>query len=312
MLFPGLPRHRMTGALAAIVLAASSVAGCASAVTTTAPAATASTTAATAPTSTPPTAAASPNAARLRAEAASSVQKIIASRPEGGVSVAAANTTTGASFSAGATSGMWTASAYKLFVLEALLLQTQDSGGLSDSEEDAAAPAIENSDNTSGYQLFDDAGGNSALAAAFTTFGMSHTVPGDSDPTFTTTSGSDALHLLQNLVSSSSPLNAASRSFTLGLMRTVEADQRWGVGVVADEGTTFANKNGWLSIDDTNGPGETDNGLWAVNSLGIVTVHGQQVLMAVFTRHDSDYDSGVDLVEQLAKAMTPAVVSGAA
>ena len=42
-------------------------------------------------------------------------------------------------------------------------------------------------------------------------------------------------------------------------MRNVEADQRWGVGVAADPGTDFANKNGWLNIDD-------DNGLWAVTA----------------------------------------------
>ena len=44
-------------------------------------------------------------------------------------------------------------------------------------------------------------------------------------------------------------------------MRNVEADQRWGVGAAADKGSRFANKNGWLSIDDSNGPGETDDGL---------------------------------------------------
>ena len=66
-------------------------------------------------------------------------------------------------------------------------------------------------------------------------------------------------------------------------MRNVEPDQRWGVGAAADKGTDFANKNGWLSIDDSNGPGETDDGLWAVTSLGVLTVGGDQVLMAVLT-----------------------------
>ena len=68
-------------------------------------------------------------------------------------------------------------------------------------------------------------------------------------------------------------------------MRNVESDQRWGVGVTADAGTDFANKNGWLGVDD-------DNGLWLVNSTGVVTINGQQVLMVVLTQHDSDFQSG--------------------
>ena len=85
----------------------------------------------------------------------------------------------------------------------------------------------------------------------------------------------------------------------------IEADQRWGVGVVADAGTTFANKNGWLSIDDSNGSDEDDNGLWAVTSVGVVTVHGQTVLMAAFSQHQPSMAAGVTLVQDLARAIIP-------
>ncbi len=71
-------------------------------------------------------------------------------------------------------------------------------------------------------------------------------------------------------------------------MRNVESDQRWGVGVTADPGTDFAKQNGWLGVDD-------DNGLWLVNSTGVVTIDGQQVLMVVLTQHDSDFATGVNL-----------------
>ena len=57
-------------------------------------------------------------------------------------------------------------------------------------------------------------------------------------------------------------------------MADVEADQRWGVSAAADKDTDVDNKNGWLSIDDSNGPGETDDGRWAVTSVGIIRVHG--------------------------------------
>ena len=68
---------------------------------------------------------------------------------------------------------------------------------------------IENSDNVAGYSLFEQVGGNSGLAAAAQTFGMTHTVPGRSDPTFTTTSSQDYLILLKNLVAKG-PLDADS------------------------------------------------------------------------------------------------------
>ncbi len=227
----------------------------------------------------------------------------------GAVSVAALNTATNESYTAGARSGMWTASVYKLFVFEVLLLQHQQSGTLlSDYQADAAARMIENSDNDAGYQMFLAVGGNPGLRAGFAALGLTHTVPGRSDPTFTATSGDDCLVLLKNLVTAG-PLDERSRAYALHLMRNVQPDQRWGVGDVADRGTVFANKNGWLAVDDDNGPGEDDDGRWITNSVGIVTVGGQQVLMAVLTRHNSDFAGGVRLVAALARTILPAVVN---
>jgi hypothetical protein len=229
------------------------------------------------------------------------ITALAAGPPKRRVSVAAVNTVTGTSYSMGAASGIWTASVYKLFILEALLLERQQEGTtLSEGEADIAARAIENSDNVSGYNLFLDIGGNAGMSKSAKALGLSHTVPGRSDPTFTTTSADDCLTLLKNLVTSG-PLNRRSRAFALNLMRDVEADQRWGVGAVADRGTHFANKNGWLSVTNTNGSGEDDNGRWVANSIGIVTVGGQQVLMAVLTEHNPDFETGVHLVRAIAK-----------
>lgn len=238
--------------------------------------------------------------AARQAAAGADIKRRIASAPIGAISVAAYDTVTRHSYSAGAESGMTTASTYKLFVLETLLLQRQDAGGrLSDAEVAQATPMIENSDNPAGYRLFLDAGGAPALASAAQRFDMTHTVPAGDDPTFTTTSARDLLVLVNNLVSDG-PLDAVSREFALGLMRQVAPDQRWGVGVTADPGTAFANKNGWLDSDH-------DGGLWTVNSLGVVTVHKHPVLMAIMTQHGPDFQSGIDLVETLAKATATAL-----
>ncbi len=219
----------------------------------------------------------------------------------GGVSVAAINMSTGSSYNYGATGGMWTGSIVKLDILETLLLQHQDAGQfLSSTEVTEATTMIENSDNDAASDLWSDVGNDPAATLANKQLGPVNTVMGTGGYWgLTTTDATDQLALLKNLVSPG-PLDAASQAFALNLMRNVEADQRWGVGVVADPGTTFANKNGWLAVDN-------DNDLWLVNSLGIVTINGQQVLMAVLTQHDDSEDDGIALVQSLAKVIAPAV-----
>jgi hypothetical protein len=304
------PRIRLIGAVAAVLLSS----GCASAggravssaaaVPALSPASEPATAAA--PSSTAPP---RPTAAQLRRQAETAVDRLAAKQPHGAISVAALNPATGQSFTAGQRSGMWTASAYKLFVLETLLWQRH--GALSGYEAAEAEPMIENSDNEAGYSLFLDAGGNAGLDAAARRFGMRHTVPGIGDPTFTRTSASDFLILARNLVANNGPLTPAARKYALTLMADVEADQRWGVSAAADKDSPFYSKNGWLSIDDSNGPGDTDDGRWAVTSVGVIRCHHQPVLMAVFTQHQPDMGAGVRLVEKLARAIVPAVTTAA-
>jgi beta-lactamase class A len=199
---------------------------------------------------------------------------------------------------------MLTGSIVKLYILETLLLQEQGGGGLTSGQQATATLMIENSDNTAAETLFEDAGGRSALVTSGPQLGLKDTVPGPGDYWgLTATCATDYITLLQNLVRpTGGPLTAASQAYVLGLMRNVEADQRWGVGVTADAGTDFANKNGWLSVDN-------DNGLWLVNSTGVLTIDGQQVLMVVLTQHDPDFQTGINLVQALAKALVPLVVA---
>lgn len=228
--------------------------------------------------------------------------------PPGAISVAALNTRTGAAYHWDARRAMWTGSVYKLFVLEALLLQRQDSGGwLSESELADATAMIEQSDNQAGYRMYLDVGGSAALVAAAKRLGLRHTMIGRADPALTTMDARDGITLLRDLVRNG-PLTAQSRAFVLSLMRDVQADQRWGVGAVADRDDRFANKNGWMQVDNDNGPGEDDDDRWLVDSLGIVRVQGQRVLMAIFTKHNPDCYTGIDLVQKLARTSAPAVL----
>jgi hypothetical protein len=255
-------------------------------------------------TSAPP----APTAKQERALARARMAKIELRLPTDAISVAVRDEKSGATYSYGARNGMWTGSVYKLLVLETLLLERQNSGGWFSSGELADITAmIERSDNAAGYRMFLDAGGSDALAATARRLGMRHTRIGVSDPTFTTVSGRDGLAMLSCLVQPGL-LDRRSRTFVLSLMRSVESDQRWGAGVLADPGTTFENKNGWLSVDDTNGVGEDDDGLWVASSVGIVRYHGQPLLVSIFTKHNPDLDTGIRLVERLARIAAPAVV----
>lgn len=239
---------------------------------------------------------AGPTPAQLRARAAQQLHAVVKAQPPGGVSVAAINMATGREFSAGADGGMRTASAYKLLMVVGILLQDGGLGG----DYDLAERALENSDNAAGYSLYLDIGGSGGVQSTMQALGMTHSQCCTTDPTLMKTSARDYLKVVKALVTPGR-LPRSGREEVLRLMRNVESDQRWGVGVVADKGTTFANKNGWLSIDNSNGPGDTDDGLWAVTSVGVVTVHGQQLLMAVFTQHQPDFPTGVHLVEKLAR-----------
>ena len=235
------------------------------------------------------------------ASATTQLTALTAGQPSGAVSVAVTNLTTGAAFTWGATSGMVTASVIKLDTLETMLLQHQQSGeDLSNWEDSEATDMIEHSDNDAADDLWGDIGSDEAVTAANKTFGLTSTVAGTDDLWgLTTTSAADQVILLKQLVGTSA-LNAASQAYALGLMRAVEDDQAWGVSAVADANTPTALKNGWLNISD-------DDDLWAVNSVGIVTVKGQTLALAVMTQHQPDEETGISLVEQLAAATVTAV-----
>ncbi len=254
-----------------------------------------------------------PTAAQVRRQAAAGLGRLIRAAPQGGASVAAIDLATGRRYAAGASSGMWTASTYKLFLVEQLLLHRQGGGGigLSSSEIAQCTTALENSDNVAGYELFSGGGGNPAMQQTASRLHMTHTDADGTDPAFLRTSAADYLQVLRALVDPDSPLSAASRHFVLHLMSQVEPDQRWGVGVVADKGTTFYNKNGWLSIDNSNGPGEDDGFRWVVSSVGIVTVHSHKLLLSVFTEHNPSFADGVGQVQALAR-LAASYVTGAA
>lgn len=242
----------------------------------------------------PPAAAAPDAQARLDA----AIGALVASRPAGSVSVAALDTTTGRRLGWDASSSMTTASVFKTLLLEGYLLHDQDLGRPpGDGETEALAAMIENSDNNAADQVYAALGGHTGVASALRRLGLSGTILGPADQWgLSTTTATDQLVALTDLVAAQSPLSTASRAYALGLMSDVESDQRWGVSAAADRGTDLANKNGWLNLD-------TDDGRWVAGSIGVLRVGGHQVLLAVLTQHDTDLTDGIDLTQAVSRAV---------
>jgi hypothetical protein len=194
-----------------------------------------------------------------------------------------------------------TASIVKAGILATLLLQLQHQhAGLSLDEQDLATAMIEDSDNGAATALWNVIGATAGLAAGDQALRLRHTVPGqDGWWGLTATTVTDQLRLLSALTSRHSPLTAASRRYELNLMHNVETGQNWGVTAAASRGSRPAVKNGWMP----DGP----EGLWDINSIGVVSHHGQRLLVAVLSSGQPSQQAGISQVQAAAKAAAAAI-----
>jgi hypothetical protein len=87
-------------------------------------------------------------------------------------------------------------------------------------------------------------------------------------------------------------LTAGDRHLALYLMEHVEVDQRAGVGDTAPAGAIVAMKDGWVPGPD---------GLWAVNSSGIVITGRETYIIAVYTKENSSLGAGWATVRQVCR-----------
>ena len=194
-----------------------------------------------------------------------------------------------------------TASIVKADILATLLLQLQQQhAGLSLDERDLATTMIEDSDNNSATALWNVIGATAGLAAGDQALRLRHTVPGQGGWWgLTATTVTDQLRLLSALTSRHSPLTAASRRYELNLMHNVETGQNWGVTAAASRGTRPAVKNGWMP--------DGVYGLWDINSIGVISHHGQRLLVTVLSSGQPSQQAGIDQVQAAAKAAASAI-----
>jgi hypothetical protein len=155
---------------------------------------------------------------------------------------------------------------------------------------EVATGMIEDSDNDDATDLWDDDDGASGISAYNEVAGLRQT---ELNPVgywgLSTTSASDQLRLLRQLVRPRGPLDRASRNYELGLMESVAPDQDWGVSAGVPSGVKVALKNGWLP----NGDG------WEINSIGYIHGDGRAYLIAVLTSGDPSEGYGIDTISQI-------------
>ncbi len=194
-----------------------------------------------------------------------------------------------------------TASIVKADILATLLLQLQNQhAGLSLDEQDLATAMIEDSDNGAATALWNVIGATAGLAAGDQALRLRHTVPGqDGWWGLTSTTVTDQLRLLSALTSRRSPLTAASRRYELNLMHNVETGQNWGVTAAASRGTQPAVKNGWMP--------DGAEGLWDINSIGVISHHGQRLLVAVLSSGQPSQQAGIETGASRRQAAAAAV-----
>jgi len=151
---------------------------------------------------------------------------------------------------------------------------------------------IENSNNNSASELYySKIGGAAGVTRFMQRIGITGLYPNPRAWGYSTIFPFTMVQLLTRLYWGSI-LTPHDRNLALFLMEHVQADQRVGVGDTAPRGATVALKDGWVVAPD---------GLWVMNSSGIVTLGGETYVIAAYTRDDSSLAAGQNIVRQICR-----------
>lgn len=149
---------------------------------------------------------------------------------------------------------------------------------------------IEHSDNDAAQALFEEVGGTGPMEAFMRGVGIDG-FKGDPDAWGWSTITPLAMVRLLTLLHDGKVLNSAQdRQLALQLMENIEPDQQVGVGDTAPANATVAMKDGWVQDPD---------GLWAVNTSGIVTVGGETYVISVYTQRQYDLVASQDMLRHV-------------
>ncbi len=145
---------------------------------------------------------------------------------------------------------------------------------------------IENSNNDSASMLYNEIGGAAGMASFMQSVGVSGLSPVDGSWGYSVITPQAMMDLL-TLLNEGKVLTSADRATALQLMENIESDQQVGVGDTAPAGFTVAMKDGWVSGPD---------GLWAMNTSGIVTAGNGTYIISVYTQEQPSLAAGQAIV----------------
>jgi beta-lactamase class A len=207
--------------------------------------------------------------------------------------------TRGITYQYNADKGFIVASSVKVPIMLALLTQIEDQGREpSDDEMKLLTAMIENSDNDSAQLLYEEIGDAPGLTAFMQRVGVSGLTASSGTWGWSTITPAAMAQLLA-LLDAGNVLTAEHRALALNLMESVESDQQIGVGTTAPAGAMVAMKDGWVGGPD---------GLWVMNSSGIVSAGSEKYIISVFTDDDDALDQGWSITEHVCGAVASLIV----
>lgn len=206
--------------------------------------------------------------------------------------------TRGRYYTYNATGAFTMASSAKVPILVTFLNWTESQNRAPTGDESNLLTAmIEHSDNDAAQALYEEVGFDDPIAAYLGSIGVNDWTPNPNGWGWSTLSPLSMVKIL-TLLHDGKILNDQDRQFALNLMANVESDQQVGVGDTAPQGATVQMKDGWVTGPD---------GLWAVNSSGIVTVGGETYIIAVYSQHLNALDDGWAIVRQVGSGVAGAM-----
>lgn len=186
------------------------------------------------------------------------------------------------------------ASSSKVSLMVSYLLWLESQGREPNSSENTTlANMIEHSDNNAAQLIFDRLGGSSGQEAFYKRVGVTGYVANPYGWGWASLPPLGQMQVL-TLLQEGKVLTAHDRAYALNLMNHIEPDQHMGVGETLPPGATVAMKDGWVPAPD---------GLWAINTSGIVTAGNEMYIIVVYTAHQSDYDAAWDITRHVCKAV---------
>ncbi len=182
-------------------------------------------------------------------------------------------------------------SSMKVPIMLTFLDMTEREGREPNAQEmDLLTTMIENSNNDSASALYyGEIGGAAGVASYLRRIGITGLDPNPNAWGYSLVTPLAMVNLL-TLLHDGRILTAHDHRLALYLMGHIEPDQQVGVGDTAPAGASVAMKDGWLPGPD---------GLWAMNSSGIVTLGRETYIIAAYTHEQPSLGDGQAIVRHI-------------